>query len=362
MKKGLLIGLIVLTLFMTACSGDEEYVIKNMVDFELQVKEWDEPEVEEEIVDLGPRSLLTGLPMDEEYIYRRPFAVVLGNNRAAWPHSGISYADVIYEAVAEGGVTRLIAFFHSELPTQVGPVRSAREHFIDFAINHDAVFVHHTSSQGAMNRLLYYGINRIDGGSLGGNIFWRDASRPDWAGGGTRATEHSSYMSPVAGLEHMENISMRSEIEEPESLSFNFGAIPADVSPLQRGTNISIAYSPVYRRTFNFDAETGLYFVGNSDGAHLDALNQEQVSVTNVLIQSTWIRGTGAGDLPLFVNTGRVQGYLITGGEVFVVYWVRDWFGQPIRWYFENGEPMVLPLGRTWVNSVTPELPVHFNY
>lgn len=365
MKKILLVGsLIFVLLAVTACSNAEAVNHKYASDAVSPEKEWVfvEEEIEdEEIVDLGPRSFLTGLPIDEDDLYRRPFAVVLGNNRAAWPHSGISSADLIYEAPAEGGVTRLIAFFQSELPTQVGPVRSAREHFIDYALNHDAVFVHHTSSQGAMNRLLYYGINRIDGGSLGGNVFWRDQSQPAWAGGGTRMLEHSSFMSPEHALIHMENIGMRALVENVEELSFDFGSIPASVTPLQSAESVSIAYSTVYRRTFNFDAETNTYLVGNSDGPHMDALNQEPVTVTNILLQQTWVRGTGAGDLALYVNTGRIRSQLITGGEVFTVYWERDWFGQPIRWFFENGEPMILPPGRTWISTVTPELPIHFN-
>ncbi|MCL2285851.1 MAG: DUF3048 domain-containing protein, partial [Firmicutes bacterium] len=67
----------------------------------------------DEPIDTRPRSLLTGLPIEEEYLYRRPIAVVINNLRPAWPQSGIVSADVIYEVLAEGEVTRLVGIFQS---------------------------------------------------------------------------------------------------------------------------------------------------------------------------------------------------------------------------------------------------------
>ncbi|MCL2498898.1 MAG: DUF3048 domain-containing protein [Defluviitaleaceae bacterium] len=99
-----------------------------------------EPEPEP---DPGPPGLLTGLPIHEGYVNRRPIAVVVNNIFAAHPQSGISSADVVYEVLTEGNITRLIAVFQTEIPDKIGPVRSTRNYFAGLAMNHDAIFVHH---------------------------------------------------------------------------------------------------------------------------------------------------------------------------------------------------------------------------
>jgi hypothetical protein len=102
-----------------------------------------EPPIEDPEPDPGPLGLLTGLPIYEGYADRRPIAVVVNNIFAAHPQSGISSADVIYEVLTEGNITRLIALFQTEIPDKIGPVRSTRNYFAGRAMNHDAIFVHH---------------------------------------------------------------------------------------------------------------------------------------------------------------------------------------------------------------------------
>lgn len=86
---------------------------------------------------------LTGLKTEQKVTERRPVAVVVNNHPKARPQSGLSKADIVIEALAEGQITRFLAIFQSQMPETVGPVRSAREYFVTLSNGFDSIFVHH---------------------------------------------------------------------------------------------------------------------------------------------------------------------------------------------------------------------------
>jgi hypothetical protein len=150
---------------------------------------------------------LNGAKFTEEekeiWAKRRPLAVMIENHQEARPQSGLSRADVIYEAVAEGGITRMMAVFYcgaSALDVQVGPVRSARTYFLDFASEYaDFPLYAHVGGANtpgpanALGQIADYGWikkgNDLNQFSLGFPTFWRDYERL----GHTVDTEHTMY-------------------------------------------------------------------------------------------------------------------------------------------------------------------------
>ena len=318
----------------------------------LPVEEDDpeEDEEEHEEPDLRPRSILTGLPVDEEILYRRPIAVVVNNIRDALPQCGIASADVIYEVLAEGSVTRFVAIFQSRIPDKIGPIRSARDYFIDFAHNHDAVFVHHGGSDGAYARIRSLGTNAVDGMRLDGTVFWRDRTYPYWAlNTGVRPLEHSSYTGWGRLYPHIEGLGFRNYLNPDPAFGFLFGEIPEDVVSLGAAERVVVPFAANSHRIFVFDGESGNYMVENRDGAHMDGITREQVAVANVLIQLTAMRVVDAEGRRNVTTVGEGRGYLVTGGEYFAVTWIKSGHASPTRWYFENGAPVVLAPGVTWI-------------
>ena len=73
----------------------------------------------------------------------RPIAVSINNNHAAWPQAGLQDAYLSYELIAEGGITRILAFFKDTNTEKIGSVRSARHYFLDYVLENDAIFVHY---------------------------------------------------------------------------------------------------------------------------------------------------------------------------------------------------------------------------
>ncbi|MCL1862240.1 MAG: DUF3048 domain-containing protein [Defluviitaleaceae bacterium] len=297
-------------------------------------------------------SPLTGLLIHEDYAARRPLAVVVNNIRQAHPQSGITSADVIYEVLAEGDVTRLIAIFQSYFPEKIGSVRSARDYFIDFAFNHDAVFVFHGASPSGHARIRSTGITNLDGGQLEGRVFWRDRNFPAWTGNtGQRSMEHSSY----TGRERIESFTeereMRMTLGENPAYGFVFGKLPEHTESLGDAKRVIVPFSRNYTRTFVFCEEYGHYLVENNAGPHLDAETQEQITVQNILVQHTRmnvIAGDAEGRRNV-TTVGTGTGYLVTGGEHFAVRWGKTSHTSPTSWYFYDHTPLVLPAGRTWI-------------
>ena len=103
----------------------------------------------------------------------RPFAVMIDNHSDAWPQAGLNQAYMVYEIIVEGGETRLMALFKGADLDKIGPVRSARHYFIDYAMENDAIYVHFGQSPQAQSDIKKYDIDDINGIAEDGTTFWR---------------------------------------------------------------------------------------------------------------------------------------------------------------------------------------------
>jgi len=316
-----------------------------------------QPEEEEEPEEIwGVPSILTGLHIDEEIVNRRPLAVVTDNIRRAHPQHGISSADIIYEVLAEGDVTRFVAIYQSEFPEKIGPVRSARDYFIDFAFNHDAIFVFHGASPGGHSRVRSTRIDNLDAGRLA-QVFWRDRTYPEWftRNTGMRAVEHSSFTGRERIETHLYEHDFRTEIEPDPAFGFIFGDFFDEIEDrriqsLGRAEHIVVPFSQPYSRIFIFDEEAKKYRVENPQGPHMDAETVSHAYVTNILIQFVNLRSLGDYAARRAVDTiGYGRGYLITSGEHFPVLWHKESHETPMVWTFEDGSPLIMPPGRIWI-------------
>jgi len=299
----------------------------------------------------GPFSRLTGLSIYEEYLNRRPLAAVINNSTRALPQSGISFADVVYEVLAEGDVTRLVGIFQSYIPEKIGPMRSARDYFVDFALNHDALFIHHGASPGGYSRIWNLRVTNLDGMALEGTVFWRDRTYPYWAiNTGTRPLEHSSYTSMERLFNHIENRGIRDYWpDESGEYGFDFSFVPPEAEESSNANIVTVPFSALYFRRFIFDPGSGQYYLENRQGPHMDELTGEQVSVGNILIQFANMRVIDGAGRRTVDTIGSGGGYLIHGGMYQAVRWEKDSHTSPTRWYFPDGSPLVLAPGRIWI-------------
>ena len=335
---------------------------------ELTHPDWEEILAERK-ADNRPLSLLTGVHAEQEYINRRPLAIVINNSFAALPQSGVAEADIIYEVLAEGNTTRLVAIFQSSIPDKIGPIRSARDYFVDFALNHDAFFVHHGGSPTGYERIrrLLGNSNAIDGMRYEGTVFWRDRSWPYWSGNsGRRSVEHSSYTGWQELSEHFEQTGVRGyfngNANERPWYGFSFGDIPVGQDYIHSDIlQVVIPFANTVYTAFDLNSQTGLYGVSHARGAWIDELSRMQVSVANILVQHTVITVADNEGRRNVTTVGSGTGYLVRGGHVFNVTWQKSSHTSPMQWFFRDGTPIVLAPGRTWINVLQTTAEPEFN-
>ncbi len=110
----------------------------------------------------------------------RPIAVMIDNHKQALPQAGLNEAYVVYEIIVEGGESRLMAIFKGTEPEKIGPVRSSRHYFLDYALENDAIYAHFGWSPQAEYDISYLGVNNVNGLIESSETFWRvkDKSSP----------------------------------------------------------------------------------------------------------------------------------------------------------------------------------------
>ncbi|MCL2406595.1 MAG: DUF3048 domain-containing protein [Defluviitaleaceae bacterium] len=303
------------------------------------------------------RSALSGLFIEAEVSTRRPFAIVIGNSGPSLPQSGLSQAEIIYEVIAEGTTTRIIGIFQDFDSSKIGSIRSARDYFIDIALDYDSIFVHFGGSPQAFEAISRINIAAINGLQLDGGVrtanfnqvvFWRDATR--WRTPALR--EHSAYTSAENLLRHATRF--RSEINIPNMAPFIFYEEPSNHQDAMPATNISVQFSTASPVVFRYNDETSRYyrFYGANQNMQIDEETGEQLAVENVIVQLTRVAaipGDTAGRRNVAV-IGSGRGYLFTNGTVIPLLWSKADHRAPTVWTFECGEPLALNVGSTWIN------------
>lgn len=333
-------------LSLLGCGGAEE---------EPEVPELplvEEPEPEP----VGPAGTnpLTGLPMEEELEQDRPVAVMLNNLKAAQPQLGVSQADIIYEIPAEGGITRMLGLFQSlEDVGTLGSIRSTRAYYLEVALGHDALLVHAGGSPEAYRDIPAWGVDNMDGvrGSSDAKIFWRDPERRKTAG-----YEHSLLTSGANILDYLAGGRYRTEhqtdYEYPQT--FAEDGTPANGTAAE---HVTLRFSNYKTGTFDYDAATGLYLVGQYGGAYTDGNTGEQVGVTNVLFLETdiyQIAGDSAGRLSVKL-TGTGNGIYFCGGKSIPIQWSKADRNSPFVYRLTDGTSLTLGQGTSYVCILDPD-------
>lgn len=316
------------------------------------------PAAPEPIIEAQPQTEawpLTGLALDEGTGQApRPFAVMIDNTRKAYPQWGIGRADAVVEAVTEGGVTRLMCLYSrvNDMETRVGPVRSARDVFLQLAMPLNAVPVHIGSSSFASNFLNCYSWVTIDGLVLGTSCFDLDRDRmlARDADGNRTGSEHSWYTHAAALAQAMETRGIQPDGGMIPLLDF---AADAAVSGDQTASSVQMNYSYETPAGFTYDAAQGKYLKTSFDGApHVDANDNTQLAFDNVLLLRVSTRTKPDGVHTDFELT-KGEGWWICGGKMQPVRWEKGDPEQPLCLYSEDGKALALKAGKTYIGLLS---------
>lgn len=318
-----------------------------------------EPEPEPEFV-----NPLTGLAAEKDFSTQRPAAIMINNIAVSCPQVGVSQADVIYECLVEGGYTRLMMLVmdYANLP-EIGSIRSARDYYLDFAADYDALYVHAGGSPYAYDSIQARGITNLDGVNMYlPTTFYRDQDRVVSMG-----LEHSLMSTGEKIVEGIKYKRYRTALTQNFDYPLDFVKYGTTTSFEEAATHIHIPYSLFQITDFVYDAENEYYLRYQFDGQeHIDGATGEQLSFENVLI---YFCETGliTGDPSFRIEVGTVgegSGYYATRGTYIPITWKKESHESPIQFYDADGEPLLLNAGKTFI-SVCPtsiEKSIAFDY
>jgi len=337
LKKWLIVSAVAL-LLIVGCSKKEGTVQKEKVtDYEATepgVKE--DPNQEEK--EMPFHYPLTGMGSSDE-VKGRSVAVMVNNHPAARPQSGLFKADIVYELLAEGNVTRFLAIFQSEKPEIVGPVRSARSYYIELAKGFDSLYIAHGNSPDAKEMLDSGYIDVLNGLYYDGTLFKR---------ANFRKAPHNSYITFDNVLKGADQNGYEME-QAPPSLTF---LTDDEVTKLagETANKVSISYNDyTFSSLFEFDETLQKYKRFSNEEQTVDYETEESVLIDNILIIEAKHR--------IIDNSGRRDIDLTTGGKAFLVQkgkrieveW-RNVEGRIVP--YRDGEVVGLVPGRTWINII----------
>ncbi|WP_026701522.1 DUF3048 domain-containing protein [Salibacterium aidingense] len=347
MKKYALIGCSFCFLLGSACSpeenteapAEEDSADHEPVQAEPEEKtvenssaDREEPE-EEEYDETEP---LTGEGTDEVSPYR-PVAVMINNHPKARPQTGINKADIVYEVLTEGDMTRFLAVYQSEQPEELGPVRSARDYFIDLAAGYDSLFVAHGWSPEAKQMLQSGAAPYLNGLFHDGTLFQRSSERQ---------APHNSYITFEDALQGLS--SKGYEMEQDVSPN-HFKEEGYSDSTASEAEDVSIWYRDKYVVKFSYDEEEEQYERSSDNTAAIDTATDEQTAVKNIFIVEAPHRVIDdKGRREIDLSSGG-EGLLLQNGKALTVQWKKE-EGRilPVK----DGQDIPFAPGKTWINVI----------
>lgn len=288
---------------------------------------------------------------------KRPVAVMVNNLKDALPQYGIEQADILYEIVVEGGITRLMAVYpdFTDVPN-VCTVRSCRYYYPILAYGMDAIYLHWgADSTIATDTLKRLKIDNIDGYYSGYElVFFRDEDRMD-----TYAIEHTGYLKGDTLPYAIDKLNIRTDIDKANSgTAFKFRDENSPKSPDGEVCNSAVLnFSDKYFSTFEYDKERNVYTKLHSGSPHMDGVTGNQLSYTNVFVLKTTVSQRPSSILMDVGLTGGT-GYYISNGVSQEIIWEKPTEASPILYSDLNGEELEVNTGKSYIGIIGNSCPI----
>lgn len=309
----------------------------------------DKSQSDNEAADDQIRSYLTGKVTDPAIARRRPIAVMLNNLEAAQPMCSVSKADVIYEAVVEGGITRLMGIFENyDDLEKIGSIRSCRSYYVYYALEFDAIYMHYGQAAYAVPLLEEPYVDNLSGlSSIGSIVYYRTSDRK---------SPHNVYANADAIKAGIERLGYDTGYRSTYEGKFKF-AKDGEFTTNEGGKS-AVRVSPGYvinEPWFEYNEEDKKYYRFQYGGPQIDELTEEQISYDNIIFQySKWQQLDEKDYLAFDCHSGGKMQYF-TGGKVVDGFWIRTSEGGDnhdegvSRYYTDDGEEIVFNQGKTWI-------------
>ena len=273
----------------------------------------------------------------------RPIAVMIDNHDDAWPQAGLQRAYMVYEIIVEGGETRLMALFKgADDVEKIGPVRSARHYFIDYAMENDAIYTHFGESPQASSDIKKYSIAEIDGISEDGTTFWRVKDK---------AAPHNAVTSMKNLIQSAKNKNYRMTSSEDSVL--NYVTDEVNLEDGQGAVSVTIPHSQLQTVKYEYDEQNKVYERYARGKEQVDWDTDEPITVKNIII--TFCDNYTLSDVENkgrqgIKNIGTFNGYYITNGKAIRIKCIKNARDEQTVYQDLNGKEIDVNDGNTFVH------------
>ncbi len=287
-------------------------------------------------------SPLTGAVVSADDAKRPTTGVMIENTTFARPQSGLKEAGVVYEAIAEAGITRFLALYQEGKPANIGPVRSSRPYYVDWAHSFDAAYGHVGGSPDALAKIKADGVKDLD--QFFNSAYYHRIN--------TREAPHNVYT-------NMDQLDAAKTAKGWTSSTFTSWPRKADApAPSRTGAavtarTINIAISgPTYDTHYDYAPETNTYNRSEGGEPHIDAESKTQLSpkVVIALVIPYSLEADGYHSNYALEGTGNMT--VFQDGTATKGTWKRGAGSAQYEFSDEAGHPLKLNAGQTWITAV----------
>lgn len=295
-------------------------------------------------------NILDGTSVAESLVERHPLGVMVENHVDARPQSGVSSASIVYEAIAEGGITRYLCLFSSQDASKIGPIRSARTYFVDIAKEYNAYLAHVGGNYDALQQIIADKILDLDQFQNSG-YYYRDNSRKV-------SSEHTMYSS-TGKLYELAAKKGYTTTNSFAPLKFKDDSLVDNRPPSQK---VSVDFgSSQYKVTYDYDQQNNVYLRSLAGQPDKDQANGQRITAKNIIIQEVSRTATTT-----VINEHGYNFQLIGSGKAKII---RDGVSNEGSWSKSSGtsrtvfsdssgKEVELNAGQTWIEIVHPGLSV----
>lgn len=272
----------------------------------------------------------------------RPYAIMINNVEGARKlQSGLQDAYMVYELMVEGGITRYLALFLDQTTERIGSIRSARHYYLDYALENDAIYVHHGYSPQAREDWSKLGVDRIEVNES--TTGWRDKSA-------SKTYEFTLF----TNIEKLGKGIRSKRTERNKDLLLNYSVDNIDIFQMEGAipaNKIDIKYSSNTTTNYKYDTDNNIYLRSVNNKSQNDYVTGKQLTVKNIIVYKVKysnIQGDDKGRQTID-NVGNGTGYYISNGYAVPITWKKDSRSSATIYKYNNGKEIQVNDGNTFI-------------
>ena len=272
----------------------------------------------------------------------RPYAIMINNVEGARKlQSGLQDAYMVYELMVEGGITRYLALFLDQTTERIGSIRSARHYYLDYALENDAIYVHHGYSPQAREDWSKLGVDRIEVNES--TTGWRDKSA-------SKTYEFTLF----TNIEKLGKGIRSKRTERKKDLLLNYSVDNIDISQMEGAipaNKVDIKYSSNTTTNYKYDTDNNIYLRSVNNKSQNDYVTGKQLTVKNIIVYKVKysnIQGDDKGRQTID-NIGNGTGYYISNGYAVPITWKKDSRSSATVYKYNNGKEIQVNDGNTFI-------------